>query len=133
MVIVRASRMLRSVLCLDAASCALMGAALVVLDTSLAQLMSLPPALLVEAGWLLLPIAVVLGWLASREQVPRVLLWMVIVMNILWTVQSCALLLTAWVAPNAFGHAFVLGQAAVTGVLAALEYAGLRRCAVPAH
>jgi hypothetical protein len=40
--------------------------------------------------------------------------------------------LTDWVAPNASGYAFVLGQAAVTAMLAELEYRGLRSSAVPA-
>ena len=132
MVIIRASRMLRSVLCLDAASCAVMGALLVTFDASLAQLLSLPRVLLLESGALLLLIAACLAWLASRELLPRALVWTVIVMNTLWTAQSCGLLLTAWVAPNVFGHAFVLAQAAVTGALAALEYAGLRRSSLPA-
>lgn len=55
-----------------------------------------------------------------------------IVLNSLWVVQSCALLLTDWVAPNVAGYVFVLGQAAVTALLAELEYRGLRGSVVPA-
>jgi hypothetical protein len=58
--------------------------------------------------------------------------WAVIVLNSLWVVQSCALLLTDWVAPNVAGYVFVLGQAAVTALLAELEYRGLRGSVVPA-
>jgi len=48
-------------------------------------------------------------------------------------VQSCALLLTDWIAPNAVGYAFVIGQAAVTAVFAELEYLGLRNSAELAY
>jgi len=58
---------------------------------------------------------------------------MVIVLNALWVVQSCALLLTDWVAPNAYGYAFVLAQAVATAVLAEFEYRGLRSSSAPAR
>jgi hypothetical protein len=126
MIKIHASRMLRQVLGIDAVCCALMGATLVGFSNSLAELLDLPAALLLEAGGMLLPIAAFLGYLASRQQTPRVLVWVVITSNLMWTLQSGALLLTDWVAPNAVGYVFVLGQATVTGMLAALEYFGLR-------
>lgn len=132
MITIRSGTFLRRVLFVDALSCAGMGVMLAAFAEPLAALFALPLELVRETGWLLIPIALVLAVLASREHLPRVMVWAVIVMNALWTLQSCALLLTDWVAPNAAGVAFVLAQAAVTAVLAELEYRGLRSSAVPA-
>ena len=126
MTTIRSSVLLRRVLLLDAFSCAALGVLLALGAAVLAQVLALPVDLLRSSGWLLLPIAVGLGVLSGREQLPRALVWAVIALNSLWVVQSCALLLTDWVAPNAGGYAFVLGQAALTALLAELEYRGLR-------
>jgi hypothetical protein len=70
--------------------------------------------------------------LASREQPARFAVWAVIGLNVLWAVDSFLLLATGWVAPNALGYVFIVGQALTVGVLAELEYVGLRRSIVPA-
>jgi hypothetical protein len=126
MITIRSSVLLRRVLLLDALSCAALGVLLALDAAVLAQVLALPADLLRSSGWVLLPIAVCLAVLSRREKLPKVLVWAVIALNSLWVVQSCAVLLTDWVAPNAGGYAFVLGQAALTALLAEFEYRGLR-------
>lgn len=133
MIIVRSAPLLRRVLWLDALSCASLGLLMALAAPALAQVLDLPAELLQASGWMLLPIALCLGSLASREHLPRGFVWAVIALNALWVVQSCALLLTDWVAPNAAGYAFVLGQAALTALLAEFEYRGLRVSESPSH
>jgi hypothetical protein len=53
--------------------------------------------------------------------------WAVIAYNALWSLDSVVLLLSGWVAPNAFGLVFVIGQALVVAVLAECQYMALRR------
>jgi hypothetical protein len=132
MTIIRSAPLLRRVLWLDALVCASLGLLLTLAAAVLAPALELPADLLQTAGWMLIPVALCLAILASRERLPRVFVWAVIVLNSLWAVQSCALLLTDWVAPNVGGYAFVLAQAAVTLLLAEFEYRGLRGSVVPA-
>jgi len=50
----------------------------------------------------------------------------VIAYNGLWTIDSFAFLLSGWISPTTLGIAFVAAQALAVGVLAALQYVGLR-------
>lgn len=118
---------LRRVLALDAGASVVMAIALIAFGPAVAELLSLPAALLREAAIVLVPFAALVGYLASRAQPPRVGVWIVIALNALWVIESVVLLVTGAATPNAFGYAFVLGQAAAVGVFAELEYVGLRR------
>lgn len=114
----------RSIVLLDAATCAGMGALLIAASEPLAVLTALPPALLFYAGLALLPVAVFMV-LAVLRPVP-LLAWLVIAGNLLWVLESFALLLSGWVAPNALGAALIAGQALAVAALSLLEYAALR-------
>jgi hypothetical protein len=46
---------------------------------------------------------------------------------VLWVAGSIGLLVSGWVAPTMLGTAFVTAQAVVVGVLAELQFVGLRR------
>jgi hypothetical protein len=59
--------------------------------------------------------------------VPRALIVLVIAGNAAWTIGSIALLLSGAVTPNLLGEAVVAAQAMATGLLAELQYIGLRR------
>ena len=115
---------LRNVLLFDAATCALMGLVLVLGSGPLAALTAIPPALLFYAGLSLFPITVFMAAVASRRTTSAAGVWFVIVGNVGWVAGS--LLLFRWIAPNAFGVVFILGQAAVVAVLAWLEYTAVR-------
>ncbi len=124
---IRASSFLRRVLLLDAVSSGAMGLAMIAFAELLADLLQLPVELVSQAGIILLPFAAFVGFVASRSEPARLAVWAIIAINIVWVVDSVVLLFTGWVAPNALGHVFVIGQAAVVLTLADFEYMGLKR------
>ena len=117
---------LRRTLFADAASCAAMGLALVLLGEPLAPYLGIQASLLQIAGASLLPVAAFMAWVATRE-LPAFGAWLVIAGNAAWIAGSIAVLVLA--SPSALGYAFVIGQALVVAILAELEYAGIRRAA----
>src|SRR6201999_2008162 len=94
---------------------------------ALAPFLNLPEALLRETGLFLIAYAALVGWLWSRPQVLRMLIMIVIAGNAAWTLASIALLFSGLVAPNLLGEIVVVAQAIATGVLAELQYIGLRK------
>lgn len=126
----RASTFLRRVLLADAATCAAAGLLLMLGSALLEQSLGLPAQLSRYAGLSLLPFAAGLVYLATRETLSPPVVWAVIALNALWTVDSILLLLSGWVEPTGLGYAFVLFQAFGVAVFAALEYLGLRKAAV---
>jgi len=93
----------------------------------LAPLLNLPEALLRETGLFLIAYAALVGWLGTRQTMPKALVAIVIAGNAAWTLASIALLLSDVVSPNLLGEAAIALQAIVVGVLAELQYIGLRR------
>jgi hypothetical protein len=96
----------------------------------LAPLLNLPEALLRETGLFLIAYAALVGWLGTRQSMPKSLVWIVIAGNAAWTVASIALLFSGAVTPNLLGEAAVAMQAIAVGVFAELQYVGLRRSGV---
>jgi hypothetical protein len=64
---------------------------------------------------------------ATREHVSSAAVWIVILINGVWAFGSIALLLMGAVAPNMLGYGFVLFQAIVVAMFAAVQGMGLRR------
>ncbi len=120
------SAFLRRVLLIDAATSIACGLLLAGAAGPLTDLLGLPAALLRGAGLGLLPIAAFILFVATRAAVPRLLVWLVIAGNVIWAIDSLALLATPWVAPTLLGSAFVIGQAAIVAILARAEHLGLR-------
>ena len=79
---------LRRVLGLDALTCLAMGALLSVASQPLAPILGLPAELLFWAGILLLPTAAFMGFLATRQAPPALLVWVVILGNLGWAIES---------------------------------------------
>ena len=129
---IRSSLLLRRALTADAVCSGTMGIAMLSFAAVLGRELELPARLFAEAGIVLLPFAAFVAFLATRAQPARFAVWTVIVLNLLWAVDSVLLLLTGWVAPNALGYAFVIGQAVVVLIFADLQYLGLRRSAAAA-
>jgi hypothetical protein len=94
---------------------------------ALAPLLNLPEPLLLETGLFLIAYAALVGWLGTRQSMPKALVMIVIAGNAAWTLASIALLFSGAVTPNLLGEAFVAAQAIVVGALAELQYIGLRR------
>jgi hypothetical protein len=94
---------------------------------AIAPMLELPEALLRETGLFLIAYTVLVAWLSARQAVPKALVMIVIAGNAAWTLASIALLLSDLVSPNLLGEAVIVAQAIATGVLAELQYLGLRR------
>jgi hypothetical protein len=94
---------------------------------ALAPLLNLPDALLRETGLFLILYAALVGWLGTRESLPKLLVGLVVAGNAVWTLASIALLFSGLITPNLLGEIFVAAQAIATGVFAELQYVGLRR------
>ena len=93
----------------------------------LAPWLSLPEALLRETGLFLIAYAALVGWLGTRQTMPKALVLIVVVGNAAWTLASIALLFSGWVNPNLLGEIAVAMQAIAVGAFAELQYIGLRR------
>ena len=123
------SDFLRRVLLADAITSGAMGLLLALLAGPLARWFGLPTGMLREVGIFLLGFAALAATLGLQRASPRLLVWLVILGNALWALDSLLLLVSGWVAPTALGGSFVVAQALVVALLAELEYTGLRRSA----
>jgi hypothetical protein len=94
---------------------------------ALAPMLNLPEALLRETGLFLIAYAALVGWLGTRQSMPKALVLIVIAGNAAWTIGSIALLFSGAVTPNLLGEAVVAIQASATGAFAELQYIGLRK------
>jgi hypothetical protein len=124
---IHASAFLRRALLADAAFSGVAALGFAFGAGAFAALFNLPEVLLRETGLFLIAYTALVGWLASRNEVPKALVMLVVVGNALWTVGSIALLLSGAVSPNMLGVVMVVAQAIATGVFADLQYIGLRK------
>jgi hypothetical protein len=92
-----------------------------------APLLNLPEALLRDAGLFLIAYAAFVGWLGTRSVFPKILVVAVVAGNAAWTLSSIALIFSGAVTPNLLGEIALATQAIVVGVLAELQFLGLRR------
>ena len=121
------SQFLRRALLADAIFSGVSAAGLTFGAGAFASLLNLPEALLLETGLFLIAYTILVGWLGTRHAVPRALVVLVVAGNAAWTLASIALLFSGAVSPNLLGEIAVVAQAIATGVLAELQYIGLRR------
>jgi hypothetical protein len=123
------SPFLRTVIALDAAVCGVGGAALAFDAGLLEGPLGLSPALMQPVGGFLLVYAALLAWLATRPALPRAGVWALVAFNLLWAVESVALVALGFAQPTALGLAVVIGQAVGAVVVADLQWIALRRSA----
>jgi hypothetical protein len=121
------SPFLRRMLLADAVFSGASAALIVPAAGAIAPLLELPEGLLRETGLFLIAYTVLVAWLSARQAVPKALVVIVIAANAAWTLASIALLPSGLVTPNLLGEAVIVAQAIATGVLAELQYIGLRR------
>ena len=124
-------RFLRNVLFADAASCVATGALQVLFTAPLASLLNLPGALLAGIGWFLLAYGAAVGFIATRDALPRALVSLFMVGNLGWVAACVTLLAGRWLAPTGLGTAWIVAQAATVAVLAQLQWMGMRRAREP--
>jgi hypothetical protein len=124
---IQPSLFLRRVFLLDAIVSGMMALLLTLDAGALASWLELPEALLRETGLFLIAYTALVGWLGTRQSMPKAWAIFVIAGNAAWTVASIALLFSSVVTPNLLGEVFIAAQAIVPGTLAELQYIGLRR------
>jgi hypothetical protein len=93
----------------------------------LAPLLNLPEVLLREAGLFLIAYAAFVGWLGTRASFRKILAAAVVAGNAAWTLSSIALIFSGTVTPNLLGEIMLAMQAVVVGILAEMQFIGLRR------
>lgn len=116
---------MKTLLSLDALTCAVMGSALIAGSDLVSAITDIPAALLHWAGLSLLPIAAFMAF-AALASGPRWMVNFIILGNVLWVAASLLLPVGSFISPNALGWIFLIGQAAVVAVLAKLEFEASR-------
>jgi len=124
---INSSQLLRRALLADAVFSGVSAVTMTLDAPALASLLNLPEALLRETGLFLIAYTALVGWLGSRTSIPKALVVIVVAGNAAWTLASIALLFSGAVGPNLLGTVVIVAQAIATGVLAELQYLGLRR------
>jgi hypothetical protein len=122
---------LRRVLLADAVVSGATGALLAGGAAFLAGMLALPEPLLRYVGLFFLAYAAFVALVATREQLQRAAVWIIIIANALWALDSIILLFTGLVTPNLFGVSFIIVQAVVVAIFAELQFVALRRSARP--
>lgn len=124
--VLQPSPILRNALLLDGLLSGVTGLLLVLAAGWLGAFLELPRLLLLVAGSAALPFAALLVWLSNRAEISRQAIWAVIAVNAVWVIDSLLLLVIGWVSPNLFGYAFIIAQALAIGLLAELQWFGLK-------
>ncbi len=117
---------LKRVLLLDAASCLGMAAVLIAGDEALSRLFGVSELLLAGAAYMLIPVGLFIAWLGARSAAHAALIGLVIVGNLIWTLESMLVAFTT-AGITGLGSLFVAGQGAAVLTLAILEFVGLQR------
>src|SRR5262245_33457468 len=113
---------LRNVLRFDAFTCFLSGAASLALGRMLEAPLGLPASLLHGSGIALLVVGAFILFAARGVPALRWPVWVVVIGNVVWALDSVLLLLSDYAEPTPLGIAYVIAQAVVVAVLAELEY-----------
>ncbi len=120
---------LKRVLLADAVTCALVFVVGVFDAHLVAPLLGLPESVVQIAGWICLPVALLLGALALQAQPSRPLVQFVALGNLGWVAASLAVLAAYAGSLTGIGTAIVIAQALGVLVFAMLEFRGARAAA----
>lgn len=118
---------LRRVLWLDAGTGLATGLLQVLLAEQLAALLGLPVGLLVASGWAIFAYVALITFTATRQPISHALVWLLIAANSLWVLGCLVLLFGGLVTPTLAGQGFIAVQAVAVGLLAELQWFGVRR------
>lgn len=121
------SPLLRNILLLDGVSCIAAGLLMAIGASFLAGLLALPGNLLLGAGVFLIVFGAGVLIVARQQALATAAVMAIIACNIVWAVESVAVLLAGAVSPNAFGIVFVLAQAFWVAALASVQIVLLKR------
>ncbi|TDC48261.1 hypothetical protein E1212_21850 [Jiangella ureilytica] len=124
---IRETPLLRWTLELDGIASVVTGLVYVLAAGWLGDRLGLSTALLSSAGAVMLVGGAVVFAVSTRREAPVLWVGAIIVLNTVWAVDSVVVAATGWFHPTTAGTTWILLQAAVVAVFAALEWAGLRQ------
>lgn len=124
--IIRVSNFLRFVLLADAVTGIICGLLLTFGVNFLQSLLGLPYSLMFYSGLSLFPFVGLLIYSATRKSISKTIIWLIIGINFIWTIDSFLLLLSGYVSPSTFGYIFIIAQAIGVFAFGILEFVGLR-------
>src|SRR5687767_5344248 len=104
----RRDGLVRLALKLDAAASGALGLLAAVAAPVLDGLLGIPAALSVPLGLFLVAYAAAVWLTGTRARVSRTAVWTIIGLNVLWAVDSVAIVAAGWLSPTTLGVAFVL-------------------------
>jgi hypothetical protein len=122
---VRSARLLPPVLKLDAAVTALNGAGYLVAASLLDDVLGLPAGLLRGVGVFLVAYGAGVWAVGTRPTISAGAVAAVVAGNLLWVTGSLAVAILGWGTPTTSGTAWIVLQAAVVGIFAALQWKGI--------
>ena len=93
----------------------------------LTNILGLPEPLMRNAGFFLLLYAAFVGYVGTRARLSTGMVWMIIIANTIWAVESIVLLVGGWVSPTMLGASFIVAQALVVAGFAEAQWLGLRK------
>lgn len=118
---------LRRVLWLDAASGVATGLLHVAFAEALAPMLGLPVKLLLWSGCALAAFVLFIVWIAMQRTISAGPVRLLIAANAAWVLGCVGLLVSGAVTPTLLGEVFLIVQAVAVGVLAELEWIGVRK------
>ena len=119
--------LLPAALKLDAVVTGANGAAYLVAAGPLGDLFGVPSGALRATGAFLLAFAAIVWLVAARPEPNVAAVRVVIAANVLWVIDSAALIAFGWGSPDTAGIVWTALQADVVALFAALQAVGLRR------
>lgn len=119
--------LLRLALKLDAVASGALGLLSVGAAPVLEPLLGVPATFLLPLGLFLVAYAAGVWLTGTRSRVHRTAVRAIIVLNLLWSAESIALVAAGWLPLTTPGVAFVLAQAGAVTLFAHLQFLGLRR------
>jgi hypothetical protein len=124
---IRETPLLRWALELDGVANVLTGLAYVLAAGWISDRLGLSTTLLYSAGAFMIVGGAVILAVSTRRSVPVLWVGAIIVLNAVWAVDSVVVAAAGWFDPTTAGTTWILLQAGVVAVFAAVEWAGLRR------
>ncbi len=121
------SRFLRLALKFDAIATGALGALALVAAPALDNILGISAPLLWPTGLFLVAYAAAIGVVATRPTINRTAAWAAVILNLVWVVDSAALVVAGWLPLTTLGTAFVVAQAIAVLLFADLQFIGLRR------
>ena len=120
------SSLLKFALRLDGAGSLACGLLSCALAAPLATAVGAPVGWVTAIGAFMIGYGLLVGWLAQLGRLDARFVWVVVIGNLLWAIESVALLFTGWITPNTVGISVILTQAVLVAGFSQLQYLGLR-------